>query len=70
MDIEREDSEALEERLERARIGRSLWWNQRQAANWLGEEMSSGMSEAPTGSDIFGRMLGFGRGRKSKSNPD
>lgn len=67
-DIEREEGDVLEERLERARAGRSLWWNQRQAANWLGEEMSTSMREVPTGSDIFGRMLGFGRRRRGKSN--
>ena len=66
-DIAAEDGAALDERLGRARDGRILWWHQRQAANWLGEEMSSVYAETPTSSDIFGRMLGFGRRRKPKS---
>ncbi|UCH60931.1 MAG: prephenate dehydrogenase [Anaerolineales bacterium] len=65
-DIESEDSVALEARLERARDGRVLWWQQRQAANWATEEISNTAAEIPTGSEIFGRLLGIGRKRKPK----
>ncbi|HSF83341.1 MAG TPA: prephenate dehydrogenase [Anaerolineales bacterium] len=66
-DIESEDGASLEARLERARLGRSLWWQQRQAANWAAEETSNALDEAPTGSEIFGRLLGIGRKRKPKT---
>lgn len=65
-DIEKQDVEALESRLERARLGREQWWKQRQAADWAGEEMMDGMAEAPTGSEVFGRLLGLGGRRKKK----
>jgi prephenate dehydrogenase len=64
-DLDNRDEPMLLERLERARQGRELWWRQRQAANWLAEEMPDSMAAAPTGSDVFGRLLGI---RKKKKN--
>jgi len=66
-DIEYGDGAALETRLERARMGRNLWWQQRQRADWAAEDMSNASAEIPTGSEIFGRLLGIGRRRKPKS---
>ena len=60
-DIEEDDGASLETRLERARNGRALWWIQRQAADWAGEDMPSTM--APGGSEFFGRLFGI-RGKK------
>jgi len=65
-DIDGEDGASLEARLERARTGRILWWQQRQAANWAAEEMSSAFAETQSGSEIFGRLLGVGRRRKPR----
>jgi prephenate dehydrogenase len=64
-DIDREDSQALVNRLERARQGGEVWWSQRQAANWSGE--GSQTPEISTSSEIFGRMIGI-RGRNKKKN--
>ena len=61
-DIESEDGQALEARLERARQGRMVWWSQRQAATW--NEDASKPQEISTGSQIFGRLLGMGRDKK------
>jgi prephenate dehydrogenase len=58
-DIEGEDTEALDERLGRARRGRENWWQQRLSADWISEETPS--VEAPTASEWFSRMLGMGR---------
>ena len=66
-DIDNEDGAALEGRLERARTGRILWWQQRQAADWAAEEMSNAYAEVQSGSEIFGRLLGLGRKRKPKT---
>lgn len=63
-DIESSDSQALEERLRRAREGLEEWWQQRQTANWVGEEAPS--VEMPESSDWFGRILGMGRRSKDE----
>jgi hypothetical protein len=65
-DLTNEDNETLEERLNRAREGRQVWLNGRLAANWAAEEATS--VEAPTASEIFGRMIGRGR-KKSRCQP-
>jgi prephenate dehydrogenase len=62
-DLYTEDGTALEERLKRARKGREDWWKQRQAANWVGEEIPS--TEMPRASDAFGRLIGIRRKTKS-----
>lgn len=64
-DIEEEDFDALEDRLERAHNGRELWWKQRQAGDWLTGDAIPAQG-TPSGSDIFGRLLGFGRKSKDK----
>lgn len=61
-DLENEDPKALEERLDRARQGRKVWLDGRMAANWAAEEMT--IVEAPTASEVFGRLIG--RGKKKK----
>ena len=62
-DLTNEDNETLEERLDRAREGRQVWLSGRLAANWAAEEVTN--VEAPTASEIFGRMIG--RGRKKEN---
>lgn len=62
-DISDEDAEALQERLSRARRGREEWWKHRLTSRWPEEETHH--IEAPTASDVFGRLLGLRR-RKSK----
>jgi prephenate dehydrogenase len=62
-DIVNEDSEALEARLDRARIGRELWWHQRQNPDW--DESAAASAEIPTGPDLFGRLFGS-RGKTKK----
>jgi prephenate dehydrogenase len=67
-DIDTDDCESLEARLERARKGRELWWRQRQAADWAAEEMPA--SATPTGgSEFFGRLFGM-RSRKKPNSED
>jgi prephenate dehydrogenase len=58
-DLSNEDSENLEERLNRAREGRTAWLRGRMAANWVAEETAS--VEAPSASEIFGRFIGRGK---------
>lgn len=64
-DIDKEDSQALVSRLERAQRGGETWWSQRQAANWSEESIPE--PELSTSSEIFGRMIGI-RGRKKSKN--
>jgi prephenate dehydrogenase len=66
-DLYAQDAQALEARLQRARSGRETWWQQRQAANWQGEENAPAV-EAPTGSEVFGRLLGLGQRKKPKNH--
>ncbi len=61
-DIKNQDAEALTGRLERARAGRELWWQQRQAADWATEE-GGGPVELPKASETFGRLFGIGGGK-------
>lgn len=63
-DLDAGDEATLEERLERARSGRMRWWQQRQAADWLADESPASMAEAPSTSDMFGRLIGLRRKRK------
>jgi prephenate dehydrogenase len=63
-DIKNQDSKALDERVKRAREGWERWWSQRKAANWMAEEMMTGV-ETPKASEVFGQML-FGSRLKPK----
>lgn len=63
-DIELNDADALLERLKRARQGQEKWWQQRQNANWIGEEIPA--TELPKASDWFGRLLGTGGRHKGE----
>ena len=67
-DIDDDDNESLEARLERARKGRELWWLQRQAADWAAEEMPA-TATPPGGSEFFGRLFGM-RSRKKPKTKD
>lgn len=58
-DLAEEDGKSLEERLERAREGRQEWLKARMTADWAAEE--TGVIEAPTASEVFGRLIGRGR---------
>ena len=64
-DIQDENGDALEKRLERARQGREKWWLQRQANEWAGPEATASV-ELPTSSEVFGRLFGLGRKPKDK----
>lgn len=64
-DIQDENGDALEERLDRARQGRERWWRQRQANEWAGPEATASV-ELPTTSEVFGRLFGLGRKPKDK----
>ena len=61
-DLYNEDTQSLEERLNRARQGRQAWLQGRLAANWAAEETTT--IEAPTASEVFGRIIGTGRKKK------
>jgi len=61
-DLYNEDAQSLEERLDRARQGRQAWLHGRLAANWAAEETTT--IEAPTASEVFGRIIGTGRKKK------
>lgn len=63
-DIEQGDSESLTVRLERARAGRDLWWQQRQEASWEKEALPA--VELPTASSRLGSLLRFGGSKKPK----
>lgn len=60
-DIHEDNGPALLERLKRARHSREIWWESRQSGKWVNEgEYSFGQDELPS-SDIFSRLLRFGR---------
>jgi prephenate dehydrogenase len=58
-DIVAQEPKKLQNRLRRAFEGRSRWWRERLAADWSSEQMPR--TELPTASEVFGRLLGFGR---------
>jgi prephenate dehydrogenase len=64
-DIDGDDNESLESSLERARRGRDLWWVQRQAADWVSDDMPVTASTSG-GSEFFGRLLGIRSRKKPK----
>ena len=58
-DIERQDNQALSQRLERARFAREQWWQERQDSSLVPDELPKAKpSEA---SNIFGDLLRFGQ---------
>jgi prephenate dehydrogenase len=57
-DIAEDDKDSLNSRLVRARRGRDIWWKERQAANWVAEEIPRVKTSAA--SDVFGSLLRFG----------
>lgn len=56
--IEAQSNEALEERLERARVGREKWFAERMRGEWISSEATPAR-EYDTPSNVFGRMLGL-----------
>jgi prephenate dehydrogenase len=62
-DLQNQDIQSLTERLERAQTGREIWWNQRQADDWVNEEFP-GTGELPKAGDVFGNLLGIRRKTK------
>jgi prephenate dehydrogenase len=56
-DIDTQDGDALLGRLERARVNREKWWNERQAGDWI----ESDEAPPPEVPGLFGRMFGVGR---------
>ena len=65
VNIESQDSEALEKYLERAYKGRQAWWQERQSGDWLRLEGLPAV-DYPSSPGIFGRLLGLGRRNKPK----
>lgn len=57
-DIHAEDQDALHQRLERARQGREIWWQQRQAGEWTSAEMPPS-AQMPTSTSMFGSLFGL-----------
>ncbi len=55
--IANQETKELQASLEKALEERTQWWQQRQSANW--EQKPGQNIPLPTGSDIFGRMLGL-----------
>ncbi|HSO27972.1 MAG TPA: prephenate dehydrogenase/arogenate dehydrogenase family protein, partial [Anaerolineales bacterium] len=64
-DIDNNDSEALDERLKRARQGRERWWSERQRGEFSDQDPATAV-EMPKSSDIFSRLLGVNRRSRSK----
>ncbi len=60
-----EELEKLEFRIKDAKAGVDTWWKERGGGNWLQEELPRSETP-PTSSEVMGRMLGFGLGRKKK----
>ena len=61
-DILREDAKALTQRLEHARDGRELWWQERQEADWSSDGQPK--TDIPTAASVFSNLFGFGRKKK------
>jgi prephenate dehydrogenase len=64
-DLDAQDNDALDERLERAKRGRNKWWEERQAGDWTGIEGTQKI-EYPSVASFFSRMLGIRRRSKPK----
>jgi prephenate dehydrogenase len=63
-DIDSEEGDALEDRLLRARDNRLKWWSERQAGEWLSEDVPrSSLQESP---GILRRLFGISRKPKAK----
>ncbi len=62
-EVEAEDEAALQARLEKAQSGRARWWGQRRSGDWQVPEAPK--AEMPSASEMFARMLGFGRRKRS-----
>jgi prephenate dehydrogenase len=55
-DINQKDEDALNERLERAFMGRSKWWQERQSGDWSAD--GAAKLEMPEKGGFLGRMFG------------
>jgi len=66
-DIDEQDEKLLDERLERARQGRLLWWMERQIGDWSQE--SAPKAQTPEVPGAIGRLFGLGRKPAKKNQP-
>ncbi|MDI6694091.1 MAG: prephenate dehydrogenase [Anaerolineales bacterium] len=66
-DIERNDHEALDERLSRARSGREKWWKGRLNGEYVND--GAPHLDIPEEPGMFSRLFGIGKRTKSKPNP-
>jgi len=63
-DIDENNPEALDDRLKRARYGREKWFAEREAAEWMAEDLPAvDMSNQPS---FFGRLFGAKPRKKNK----
>jgi prephenate dehydrogenase len=64
-DIDAQDGDSLEKRLERAHQGREKWWQERQAGDWSGDGLPS--IDLPERPGILGQLFGLQRKPKPKN---
>ena len=65
-DIDGDDAQALEARLELARRGYALWLKERLAANWAFEGMPESAAKSSESYDVLSRLFGTGWKRKDR----
>jgi prephenate dehydrogenase len=63
-EIERDDKDQLETRLDQAIEGRTKWWEQRQSTNWYPQSVN--LDEIPTPREMLGRFIGLGKKPKTR----
>lgn len=62
--VEKQDAQGLQDYFKQARRSREEWWQERGGGNWAAEEGAP--AEMPTSSEVFGRLFGIGKPKKSK----
>lgn len=67
-DIDQQDEGSLNERLDNARQGRLRWWMERQAGDWVQEELPK--VEIPRVPGSIGRLFGLGKTPAKKNQPN
>lgn len=65
-DIDGDDAQALEARLELARRGYALWLKERLAANWAFEGLPDSAAKSSESYDVLSRLFGTGWKRKDR----
>jgi hypothetical protein len=61
-DIDANNHESLDARLQRAWYGREKWFAEREAGDWVAEDMPA--VEMPASQGFMGRLFGTGRKKK------